>query len=432
MRTLPTIFRNARMFRILLSLVLAGGVLTSSAVAASARNTAPVEVAATSAVLSEVATGEVLLAQNADAPIAPASFTKLLTLYLVFEALERGDVHLNDLVWISKRAWKTGGSKMFIEVGKKVPLEELIKGIAVVSGNDACVAVAEHLYGSVEAFVDAMNQKARELGMTHSHFETPHGLPAEGQVTTARDMAILARAYIRRFPQALRYHSMTEYTYNGITQPKRNRLLLKDRSVDGLKTGYVAEAGYHLAATAERNGMRLLAVVMGAKSPAVREREALKLLNYGFRLYVSVKPPDPSTPATTLKVWKGTVSRISLFPQKHPPVVVRKELAREVRWEMKVPEAVTAPIRKGQVLGKAYLKAGKNVLAEIPLVAGSEVPRAGFLKRLWHSVLQIRPTEWAQWGKNLGGVAAGGAAIVVVFLWIRARIRRKRKYRTFF
>ncbi|SMC24115.1 D-alanyl-D-alanine carboxypeptidase (penicillin-binding protein 5/6) [Desulfacinum hydrothermale DSM 13146] len=393
----------------------------------SGRAQTALKVEARSAMLEEVATGEVLFTQNADEPIAPASFTKMLTLYLVFEALEEGHARLDDQVWVSEKAWRTGGSRMFIEVGDKVPLEELIKGIAVVSGNDACVAVAEHLYGSVDAFVEAMNRKARELGMAHSHFENPNGLPADGQLTTARDMATLARAYIQRFPNALRYHSMTEYTYNGITQPNRNRLLLKDASVDGLKTGYVASAGYHLAATARRDGMRLLAVVMGAASPATREREAHKLLNYGFRQYVLVAPPDPASPLAVLRVWKGAVDEVSLYPKTSRPIVLKKELRQGLRWELKVPESVTAPLEAGQVQGETLLKSGDEILARVELINRQPVPAGGLLKRLWHSLLLMRLNGLARWWKAAGGVAL--MAVLVGLVWIRARAKRRRKQR---
>lgn len=185
------------------------------------------------------------------------------------------------------------------------------------------MAAAEHLSGSVDAFVDAMNRKARELGMNNTHFLNPHGLPADGQVTTARDMALLDSSYLKRFPDALRFHSMREYTYNNITQYNRNRLLLKDSTVDGLKTGFVTASGYHLAATARRDGMRLLAVVMGASTPAIREREALKLLNFGFRYYSLVQPFPEGQPLATVKVWKGVKDEVGLFRRKpqlpHPP-----------------------------------------------------------------------------------------------------------------
>ncbi len=351
----PLFFRRG-----LLVLALALPCLLATAGSGFCAAESPMTVNATSAMLVDVTNKETLIEHNPDVPIAPASFTKVLTLYLIFEALEKGDVKLEDPIYISRTAWQTGGSKMFVELGNKIPLEELLKGIAVVSGNDACVAVAEHLYGSVDAFVTAMNQKAQELGMTRSRFLNPHGLPAPAQVTTARDMATLATAYLRRFPQSLRFHSMTEYTYHDITQPNRNRLLLKDSSVDGLKTGFVADAGYHLMATAQRNGLRLLAVVMGASTPAVREKEALALLNYGFRLFAFIPPPNPTQPAAVLKVWKGAVPQVSLYFKETTPVVVRKEKAQGVQWVMDVPPAAIAPIQKGQTLGHAFLKAGMS------------------------------------------------------------------------
>lgn len=389
----------------------------------------PMTVNATSAVLVDVTNKETLIEQNPDVPIAPASFTKVLTLYLIFEALEKGDVKLGDPIYISRTAWQTGGSKMFVELGNKIPLEELLKGIAVVSGNDACVAVAEHLYGSVDAFVAAMNQRAQELGMTRSRFLNPHGLPAPAQVTTARDMATLATAYLRRFPQSLRFHSMTEYTYHDITQPNRNRLLLKDSSVDGLKTGFVADAGYHLMATAQRNGLRLLAVVMGASTPAMREKEALALLNYGFRLYAFIPPPNPSQPAAVLKVWKGAVPQVSLYFKETTPVVVRKEKAQGVQWVMDVPPAVTAPIHKGQTLGHAFLKAGDVTLATVDLVSTTDIPPANLIIRLWHSILLLGQYPWRQIWKPAAyviGAAFACAALAAVILRVKNLRRKKR------
>lgn len=384
---------------------------------------------ATSAVLMDVTNGEILWEQNPDVPIAPASFTKVLTLYLVFEALENGNARLDDPVYISKTAWQTGGSKMFVEVGNTIPLEELIKGIAVVSGNDACVAVAEHLYGSVGAFVAAMNQKAQELGMHRSRFLNPHGLPAQGQVTTARDMATLAMSYLRRFPQSLRFHSMTEYTYHDIRQPNRNRLLLKDSSVDGLKTGFVADAGYHLMATAQRNGLRLLAVVMGAPSPAVREKEALALLTQGYRLYAFIPPPNPDQAATVIKVWKGAAPQVSLFFKETSPVVVRKEKAQNVQWVLDVPSAVTAPIHQGQILGRAYLKASDTTLASVDLVSNTDIALANLFVRLWHSILLLGDYPWQRVWRPLayttGAILACGAALLV--LMRLKNLRRKKR-----
>ncbi len=245
---------------------------------------APLRLEAHSAVLMEMTTGRVLFAQNAGTPIQPASITKVLTLYLADEAIREGRVRPEDRVKISRRAGRTGGSKMFVEVGNEIQLEDLLKGMAVVSANDASVAVAEHVGGNVERFVARMNRKARELGMTRSVFKNPNGLPAKGQMTTALDMAILAREYLRRFPEALELHSQQYFTYRAITHHNRNVLLSLYPDADGLKTGWVRKAGYHLVATAKRGETRLIAVVMGAKTPAIRARETARLLDEGFAM----------------------------------------------------------------------------------------------------------------------------------------------------
>ena len=238
---------------------------------------------ARSAILLDMESGSVLFEQNADYLIAPASITKILTLYLIFEAIKQGQVRLSDKVEVSRRAASTGGSRMGLKAGTYVPLEEIVKGIAVVSGNDACVAAAEHISGSVERFVKKMNAKARELGMTRSEFMTPNGLPAAGQVTTARDIARLSVAYLRRFPESLTIHSMQSYTYGKHSHHNANRLLGKCPGVDGLKTGFVCASGYNISATAKRSGTRVLAVVMGARNPWIRCSEAERLIEAGFR-----------------------------------------------------------------------------------------------------------------------------------------------------
>jgi D-alanyl-D-alanine carboxypeptidase (penicillin-binding protein 5/6) len=238
---------------------------------------------ARSAILIDMESGSVLYEQDADYLIAPASITKILTLYLVFEAIKQGEVRLSDEVEVSRLAASASGSRMGLRAGTRVSLEELIKGIAVVSGNDACVAAAEHISGSVGRFVNRMNVKARELGMTRSSFMTPNGLPAAGQLTTARDIAKLSVAYLHRFPESLNIHSMQSYAYGRHCHHNANRLLGKCPGVDGLKTGFVCACGYNISATAKRNGVRILAVVMGARSPWVRCSEAEKLLEAGFR-----------------------------------------------------------------------------------------------------------------------------------------------------
>jgi D-alanyl-D-alanine carboxypeptidase len=254
-------------------IVLLPGVLQAKQLAVNAK----------SAILVDMSSGEVIFEQNADAPIPPASITKILTLYLVFDAMRQGRVHPWDKVEVSKRAAKAQPTRMGLKAGQHVPLEEIIKGLAVVSGNDAAIAVAEHLSGSVEGFVAAMNTKARQLGMSHSIFMTPNGLPAKGQLTTARDIATLSIAYLHRFPESLAIHSMRTYTYDCRAHRNANRLLGKCPGVDGIKTGFVCASGYNLSATAKRDNERLIAVVLGAPSPGIRAAETTKLLEMGFQ-----------------------------------------------------------------------------------------------------------------------------------------------------
>lgn len=237
-----------------------------------------------SAILMDMTTSRILIARNADDPLQPASITKVLSLYLADEAIREGRVRPTDTVKISQKAERTGGSKMYLRAGSELPLSELLKGMAVVSANDASVAVAEYIGGNVEAFVEQMNEKARELGMNHSFFKNPNGLPAQGQVTTARDILILACDYLKRFPESLDLHSQQYYTYRDITHRNRNSLLRDYPNADGLKTGWVVKAGYHIVATAKRGNTRLIAVVMGAKTPAIRARETEKLLDEGFMM----------------------------------------------------------------------------------------------------------------------------------------------------
>jgi D-alanyl-D-alanine carboxypeptidase (penicillin-binding protein 5/6) len=380
-------------------------------------DSSPGQVNARSAVLIEVTTGTILFQQNPDEVIEPASFTKVLSLFLIFEALQRGNIKMQDEAYVSDLAWRTKGSKMFVGVGTRVPLEELLKGIAVVSGNDACVAVAEHLSGSVEAFVDNMNRKAKQLGMDHSHFLNPHGLPAEGQVTTAKDMAILSAAYIRQFPESLRLHSMQEYTYNNITQHNRNRLLNKDPTVDGLKTGFIAASGYHLAATAQREGMRLLAIVMGAETPRIREREAMKLLNFGFRYYALVQPFPQGQPVAAIQVWKSEKDEIALYPTELVAFVIPRTQQNLLRWEIHTETDVEAPIAINQALGDVVFTLSNEPKKTITLVSMEDVDRAGWFKRAWQTLLKIHRVDW-RW---FAGIAGGISLLIVVFIFVSNR-----------
>lgn len=372
---------------------------------AGASDSSPGQINARAAVLVEVGTGSTLFEQNADELIEPASFTKVLSLYLLFEAIQRGNIKMQDEAYISDAAWRTKGSKMFVGLGSRVPLEEIIKGISVVSGNDACVAAAEHLSGSVEAFVENMNRKAKQLGMDHSRFMNPHGLPAEGQITTARDMATLATAYIRSYPDALRYHSMREYTYNNITQYNRNHLLNKDPSVDGLKTGFVDAAGYHLTATAQREGMRLLAVVMGAETPRIREREAMKLLNFGFHHYTMIRPFPEGKPVTTIQLWKAEKDEIGLFPTESAAFVIPRTQKSLLRWEIHTAGDVTAPVHINQALGEVVFFVSDQPKRTVDLVSQEDVNLAGWFKRAWQSLLQIHKIDWRWFVGISGGIA---------------------------
>jgi D-alanyl-D-alanine carboxypeptidase (penicillin-binding protein 5/6) len=382
-----------------------------------------ITVNAKSAVLMEGASGQILAEQNKDEKIAPASFAKVLTLYVVYDMLRSGKIHLTDEVYISKKAWETGGSKMYVDVGTKVPLEEIIKGIAIVSGNDACVAVAEHISGSAEVFVKLMNDTAQKLGMTNSHFDNTHGLPSPQQYTTAHDMAILARSYINDFPDALKIHSTLEHTYAGIRQDNRNTLLRKDPSVDGLKTGFIAEAGYHLLATAKRDERRLIAVVMGAKNPAMRAEEALKLLNYGYRNFAFVSLFTKGEVLYNLPVWKGQRNALHIVPGAEGMIVVPAEAKNKLEYEKIVPEYVVAPIEKNQEIGQYVVKVGTNVIRSIPLVAETDVPKAGFLKLIWHSLLDFLGRVRILTYVLLGIVIVALAALTLKLL---ARTRRQK------
>ncbi len=389
----------------------------------SSSDLSPGQVEARSAILVDVNTGSTLFEQNADELIEPASFTKILTLYLLFDAIKQGKVSMSEEAWVSETAWRTGGSKMFVGVGTKVTIEDLIKGIAVVSGNDACVVVAEHLRGSLDTFVEAMNRTAKEIGMSKSYFLNPHGLPVEGQVTTAKEMAILDTAYLQKFPESLRFHSMREYTYHEITQYNRNHLLLKDSTVDGLKTGFVEAGGYHLAATAQRDGFRLLAVVMGAQKPSIREREALKLLNYGFRNFTMVQPFPEGQPVKTIKVWKGVQDQVDLDAQEKASFTISQAQRQQLRWEVQAPEDVTAPIQAGQSLGQVVFYVGDQPGRTIPLVSRQDIELAGWFKRTWQTLIRVDLIDW----KWVGIISGGILFISVLLLFISSRRSRSRR-----
>ncbi|HSB04632.1 MAG TPA: D-alanyl-D-alanine carboxypeptidase family protein [Thermodesulfobacteriota bacterium] len=328
-----------------------------------------------SALLMDGLTGEILFEQNPRLRIPPASFVKVMTLYLAFDAIHGGQLKMDDLVTVSEKAWRTQGSKMFIKVGSQVKVEDLLKGIAVASGNDACIALAEHMAGSEEVFVSKMNEKAKLLGMNDSQFRNSDGMPAEGQYTSALDMAILARRYIENHPEALAIHSMIEYEYNGIKQGNRNVLLTRNIGVDGLKTGHIEESGYHLAATAKRDGQRMIAVVMGCDKVKKRAPEAQKLLEYGFRNFSTVEAVKKGATFGPVKVRRGKVDQVSLTASEDVRVTVGKGKENMVSVTPEFPPSVVAPIKKGQVVAKAIVQNEGKKIREVGLLASSDVEK---------------------------------------------------------
>ena len=331
---------------------------------------------AQSDVLMDALSGQVLFEKNPDLRIPPASFGKILTLYMAFDAIRAGQLKMDDMVTVSEKAWRAQGSKMFIKVGERVKVEELIKGIAISSGNDACIALAEHMTGSEETFVTKMNEKANLIGMKNSQFKNSHGMPAEGQYTTAMDMVILARCYIQDHPEALTFHSTTEYEYNKIRQYNRNTLLLRNIGVDGLKTGHVEEAGFHLLATAKRDGQRMIAVVMGCDKMSKRTQEAQALLEYGFKNFSTVEAVKKGASFGPVKVKRGKESKIAVVASEEGWVTVPKGKENQISVTPELPNVVAAPIQKNQIIAKILIQNEGKVLREVNLVSPVEVQKS--------------------------------------------------------
>jgi D-alanyl-D-alanine carboxypeptidase (penicillin-binding protein 5/6) len=331
---------------------------------------------ARSAILMDGLTGQVLFEQNPDSKMAPASFVKVMTLYLVYDAIRAGQLKMDDMVTVSEKAWRMQGSKMFIKVGERVKVEDLIKGVAIASGNDACIALAEHLSGSEEAFVSKMNEKAKLLGLKGTQFMNSHGMPAKDQYTTATEMAILSRRYIEDHPEALVFHSTVEFTYNGIPQENRNTLLRKNIGVDGLKTGHVEEVGYHLAATAKRDGQRMIAVVMGCNKMNKRGPEAQKLLEYGFKNFSTMEAVKKGKTFGPVKVKRGKLNQVSLTAAEDARVTVAKGKESLVTVVPQLPPFFVAPIQKDQVLAKVLVQNEGKIAKEVNLLASSAVEKS--------------------------------------------------------
>jgi D-alanyl-D-alanine carboxypeptidase (penicillin-binding protein 5/6) len=348
---------------------------------------APPAVNAKAHILMDAWSGQVLAENNADERLEPASLTKLMTAYTVFRELKAGNIALTDRVRVSKKAWRTGGSRMFIEVNSEVKVEDLLRGMIVQSGNDASVALAEHVAGSEEAFADLMNHHAQRLGMSHSHFVNSMGLPAPEHYSSARDMALVTQAIIREFPDYYGLYSELEYTYNGITQPNRNRLLRWEESVDGVKTGYTKAAGYCLVASAERDSMRLVSVVLGTESQSARFRVSQALLNWGFRFYETHRLYAAGQPVSRVRVWKGDSERLDIGPLDDIYVTVPRGQYDRLDASMEIRDSIIAPIDKGAALGSVQVVLDDEPVAEQPLVALNGVAEGGLWRKLVDSGL---------------------------------------------
>ena len=343
---------------------------------------APPQLGVNGYVLIDHATGDVIAESNPDEILDPASLTKLMTAYSVFKALEDGLISLDDEVRVSEKAWGTEGSRTFIQVGTTVSVEDLLQGMIVQSGNDASVALAEHVAGTEEAFADLMNFYANLLGMENSSFRNSTGLPDPDHYMTARDAATIARAIISEFPEYYGWYSQREFTYNDIEQFNRNTLLWRDESVDGLKTGYTEAAGYCLVTSAERSGMRLVSVVMGSHSAEARANDSQALLNYGFRFFETYRLYSEGDEVTTARVWKGETESVSLGVAEEYYLTIPKGRYDSLVSDTTVDEDLTAPIEAGTQLGSVTISTNGEDLVELPLVALDDVAEAGLWQRI--------------------------------------------------
>ena len=391
------------------------GLLALSCWTVSAETLQPPEIAASAYFLLDVTTNQILAAKNEDAPVEPASLTKLMSAYLVFDALKAKKIDLKQALPVSERAWKMPGSRMFIDPKMRVPVEDLIKGMIVQSGNDATMALAEGVGGNAERFVQMMNDQAKALGMKGTSYKNPEGLTAAGHVTTARDLSILARRLMSDFPEYIGFYAIKKYRYPGTpatNDSNRNLLLFRDPTVDGLKTGYTDAAGYCMVATANRQfpnlapstpaatgssgavgntaasgGRRLLSIVLGTANENARANESQKLLNWGYTAYQAVKLFDPNQAVSTANVWKGKASSVKLGQTPQPIIVaVPSGTISKLKTEVVRNEPLVAPIAKGQQVGVLKTLIGSEVVAETPLVALDAVEQTGILGRAWDAM----------------------------------------------
>ncbi len=368
---------------ILLVLTLA---LVGKTTAQSVLIPSPPQIAGSSYVLMDPQSGRIIMEENSHERLPPASLTKMMTAYIVERELDEGRISMSDMVPISVRAWKTEGSRTFVREGTSVPVEALLKGVIIQSGNDASVALAEFVAGSEDAFVDIMNQQAQLLGMKGTNFENATGLPSPEHFSTAYDLAILARAIINDYPENYPIYAEKHFTYNNIRQPNRNSLLWRDDTVDGLKTGHTEEAGYCLVASAKRNDSRFIAVVMGTSSSESRSQEVQKMLNYGFRYYESERLFRTGQEVMKADVWSGQADQVSVGLSDDVFVTIPRGSRNDLESTVDLDSVIKAPIKVGDELGRVKVSLNGEVLVDRPVQALTEVPEGGFFKRIWDAI----------------------------------------------
>ncbi len=370
-------------FRVMLRVLFCLGAVATSLGAAAALNVPPPPtVNARAYILMDYDSGQVLAESKADERMEPASLTKLMTSYVIYKELRDGRIKLNDMVTISERAWRMGGSRTFVPVGKKVSVEDLLKGMIVQSGNDATVALAEYVGGSESVFVSMMNQEAKRLGMTGTHFVDSTGMPNPDHYTTARDLAVLTRAIIREYPDHYQLYSMRTFTFNGITQHNRNKLLWRDKSVDGVKTGHTESAGYCLVASALQDNMRLISVVLGTDSEEARAEESQKLLSYGFRFYETHRLYGANQPLSTVRIWKGATEKLPVGLQHELYVTIPRGEYSKLDAQMKLQQPIIAPASKGAPYGSLNVSLDGQTVVVKPLVALQDVAEGGIFQQV--------------------------------------------------
>lgn len=349
----------------------------------------PPKIAAKSYLLIDFNSGRVLAEKNIDTQIEPASITKLMTAYVVYKELESGRMSMDEKVTISKKAWKMKGSKMFVEVGKQVAVADLLKGLIIQSGNDATVALAEHIAGSESSFADLMNQYAQSLGMSNTNFVNSTGWPHKDHLTTAKDIATLSKAVLKEFPEHYKLYAEKVFTYNGIKQYNRNKLLWRDNSVDGIKTGHTESAGYCLVSSALRDDMRLIAVVLGTRSEKARASESQSLLSYGFRFYESNKLYAAGEGLNEVRVWKGERENLNLGLTEDLHVTIPRGQYKKLDAVMDVNQSIEAPIEKGQKLGTVRVMLDGEEIVTKPLVALQMVDEGSVWQKTKDYVIQL-------------------------------------------